>query len=65
MPKLKSHSGAKKRFRRSARGKWKHKQAGLRHLLIGMSAKTGRQLRRARVAGKVQGRILDRLLPSR
>ena len=27
MPKLKSHSGAKKRFRKTATGKWKHKNA--------------------------------------
>lgn len=33
MPKLKSHSGAKKRFFKTAGGKWRHKRAGARHIL--------------------------------
>ncbi len=33
MPKMKSHSGAKKRFSFTASGKVKHKQANKSHLL--------------------------------
>ncbi|MBU2567405.1 MAG: 50S ribosomal protein L35, partial [Elusimicrobia bacterium] len=33
MPKLKTHSGAKKRFRFTGTGRIKYKKAGLRHLL--------------------------------
>ncbi|MDD5630209.1 MAG: 50S ribosomal protein L35, partial [Elusimicrobia bacterium] len=33
MPKLKSHSGAKKRFLRTGTGKFKHQRSGRRHLL--------------------------------
>jgi len=65
MPKLKSHSGAKKRFRKSATGKWKHRKAGLRHLLIEMSPKRGRSLRKAAVLGKskAESKVLKHFLP--
>jgi len=65
MPKMKSHSGAKKRFRKSKSGKWTHRKAGLRHLLTGMSAKRGRQLRTAKVeeAKSVEGKLLKSYLP--
>jgi large subunit ribosomal protein L35 len=41
--KLKSHSGAKKRMKRTASGKYKVKKSGGRHLL---ARKGGRRLRR-------------------
>jgi len=65
MPKLKSHSGAKKRFRKSAGGKWSHRKAGLRHLLTGMPASKGRFLRRANVLTKEssEAKVLKRYLP--
>ncbi len=63
MPKLKSHSGAKKRFRRTANGKWKHKKAGLRHLLTPMSAKRGRSLRKADTLTATEGETLRKYLP--
>lgn len=28
MPKMKTHSGAKKRFKKTAQGKWRHARAG-------------------------------------
>lgn len=65
MPKLKNHSGAKKRFRKSACGKYKHRKAGLRHLLTGMPAKRGRKLRKAGVieADSAEGKTLKKYLP--
>lgn len=65
MPKMKSHSGAKKRFSKTATGKWKHRKPGLRHLLTGMKAKKGRLLREARVlaANHHEAKILNRNLP--
>ncbi|HEV3168492.1 MAG TPA: 50S ribosomal protein L35 [Isosphaeraceae bacterium] len=45
MPKIKTHKGAKKRFRVSANGKVSHKRAGSSHL---MSHKSGKQVRRLR-----------------
>ena len=63
MPKLKTHSGAKKRFSFTAGGKVKHKRAGLRHLLTGMSASRGRFLRRSSVLKKRDAKVIKWLLP--
>jgi large subunit ribosomal protein L35 len=63
MPKLKSHSGAKKRFRFTARGKVVHKKAGARHLLQGMSASRSRQLRRPDGLPRAESKVIKRLLP--
>ena len=65
MPKMKSHSGAKKRFRKTTSVKWLHRKSGLRHLLTGMSAKRGRNLRTAKVEEKnsAEGRVLKAYLP--
>jgi len=62
---MKSHSGAKKRFKKTSAGKWLHRKSGLRHLLTGMSAKRGRNLRTAKVEEKnsAEGRLLADYLP--
>lgn len=65
MPKLKSHSGAKKRFRFSAKGKVKYKKAGARHLLSGMSSKRGRFLRKGAYLSESspEAKIIKKMLP--
>ncbi len=63
MPKMKSHRGAGKRFHITAGGKVKYKKPGLRHLLIGMSAKRGRHLRKAAYLGRTDGATIKALLP--
>ena len=63
MPKLKSHSGAKKRFRFSATGKIKYKRAGARHLLAGMSSKRGRFLRKAGQLSGADVKVIRKMLP--
>ena len=63
MPKLKSHSGAKKRFRFSASGRIKFKKAGGRHLLAGMSSKRGRFLKRAGQLGGSDAKVIHKMLP--
>jgi large subunit ribosomal protein L35 len=45
MPKQKTHKGTKKRFRLTAKGKAKHRQAGTSHLAGRMSQKRKRKLR--------------------
>jgi len=45
MPKQKTHKGTKKRFRLTAKGKVKHRQAGTSHLAGRMSQKRKRKLR--------------------
>lgn len=45
MPKMKSNSGAKKRFKLTGTGRVKRKQAFARHILTKKSSKTKRNLR--------------------
>ena len=49
MPKMKTHSGAKKRFRLTGKGKVMREQAGGRHLLERKSSRYTR-----RIAGDVE-----------
>ena len=49
MPKQKTHKGTKKRFRVTATGKVKHRQAGTSHLAARMSHKRKRNLRGTKV----------------
>jgi large subunit ribosomal protein L35 len=55
MPKLKTKSGAKKRFKVTANGKVKHAQRGKRHGMIKRTTKQIRQLRGTRVLFKTDG----------
>jgi large subunit ribosomal protein L35 len=55
MPKLKTKSGAKKRFKITATGKVKHAQRGKRHGMIKRTKKQIRQLRGTRVLFKTDG----------
>jgi len=45
MPKQKTHKGVKKRFRLTAKGKVKHRNAGTSHLAARMDQKRKRKLR--------------------
>jgi large subunit ribosomal protein L35 len=63
MPKMKSHSGAKKRFKLTATGKVKHKKANKSHLLTHEAHKRKRQLRGTKVVAHAQERQVKRLLP--
>lgn len=49
MPKQKTHKGVKKRFRVTASGKVKHRQAGTSHLAARMEHKRKRNLRGTKV----------------
>ena len=63
MPKLKSHSGAKKRFSKTAGGKWRHKKAGKRHMMAPLGNERSRDLSRKGTLTKTEGRIMSRYLP--
>jgi large subunit ribosomal protein L35 len=52
MPKMKTHKGTKKRFRLTAKGKVKHRQAGTSHLAVAVSKKRRRNLRGTKVLSK-------------
>ena len=46
MPKLKTHKGVARRFKKTGTGKLMHYRAGRRHLLTGKSSRKMRPLRR-------------------
>lgn len=62
MPKMKTHSGAKKRFKVSGTGKLVKEQANKRHLLEGKSTKRTRRLSVEQVVAKADTRKINRLL---
>ncbi|MEK7263709.1 MAG: 50S ribosomal protein L35 [Bacteroidota bacterium] len=63
MPKMKSNSGAKKRFQRTGTGKIKRKQAFQSHILTSKSQKRKRNLRKSTLVSEQEQRKFDVLLP--
>ena len=63
MPKLKTHSGAKKRFKMTKKGKIKRAQAFRRHILNKKSTKRKRNLRKTTVADVTNMVQIKRLIP--
>jgi large subunit ribosomal protein L35 len=63
MPKMKSHSGWKKRVKISKKGKVMYKPGGARHLMISKNASGKRHKRKEQRLAKAQERIVHRLLP--
>jgi large subunit ribosomal protein L35 len=63
MPKMKTHSGAKKRFRQTASGKFKHQSVFRRHLLTGRRTKRKRHLRAGSYVNKAHQHQIEALLP--
>jgi large subunit ribosomal protein L35 len=63
MPKMKSHSGLKKRVKVTARGKVLHKPGGARHLMISKNAGSKRHKRKQERLAKRQEQIVHKLLP--
>lgn len=62
MPKLKSHRGAAKRFKRTATGKILRHRATRRHILTKKSRKRKRKLRTAAQVTGGEARRIDRML---
>ncbi len=63
MPKLKSRSGAKKRFRLTATGKVRMNPARKRHMLRRRSQKMKRQHRGTEILPAVHNKTVKRFLP--
>ena len=63
MPKMKTKSGAKKRFKMTATGKIKHGQAGKRHHLIRRSNEQIRELRGTAVISSSEVQRIKRWMP--
>lgn len=58
MPKMKSHRGAAKRFRRTGTGKLRRRRANKNHILEKKSPKRKRQLRRLTEVTKSDYKVL-------
>ena len=63
MPKLKTHRGAAKRFKKTATGKFKRSQAFKRHLLTSKTTKRKRVMRGTTVVAEQDQKALERMLP--
>ena len=63
MPKIKSNSGAAKRFKKTGSGKFKRSQSHLRHILTKKSTKRKRHLRKGTTATPADARLIQRMLP--
>jgi large subunit ribosomal protein L35 len=63
MPKLKTHRGAKKRFSRTASGRFTHRRGYRNHILTKKSAKRLRHLRHNGLVDRSDTAAIARLLP--
>ena len=63
MPKMKTHRGAAKRFRKTGTGKLKRAKAFKSHILTKKSSKTKRNLRKAGLVSDSQEKVMKKLLP--
>jgi large subunit ribosomal protein L35 len=63
MPKLKTHRGAAKRFKRTASGKFLRASAFKRHILTSKSTKRKRHLRGSVVVKPQDQKKLEHMLP--
>ena len=63
MPKLKSHRGAAKRFKKTASGKFLRASAFKRHILTSKSTKVKRHLRGSKVVTPGDARKINLMLP--
>jgi len=64
MPKMKTKSSAKKRFRRTATGKIKRATAYRSHILTSKTTKRKRKLRKGHLVSKQDQRAISILLPT-
>lgn len=62
MPKLKTHRGAAKRFKRTASGRYKCRSANRNHILTKKATKRKRQLRTGRMIAAADTPAIQRML---
>jgi large subunit ribosomal protein L35 len=62
MPKMKTHSGAKKRFRLTGSGNVKYKHSGARHILTKKTTKRKRHLRQNGILKETEKFHVKRML---
>jgi large subunit ribosomal protein L35 len=64
MPKMKSHSGAAKRFKRTGTGKIVRNRANKQHILTKKNAKRKRQLRNDAILTPADAKRVKQMLPN-
>ncbi len=62
MPKMKSTSGAKKRFKKTASGKYKRRKAFRSHILSSKSSKRKRHLRKATLVSEQEQKKIEMMV---
>ena len=62
MPKMKTHSGSKKRFRVTGTGKIMHEQPGMRHNFESKSSRRTRRLNQDQVLAKAETSRVRKML---
>ena len=62
MPKMKTHSGSKKRFKVTGTGKLKKQQAGMLHNLEVKSGKRKRSLNQDQILSPADSKVIKKLL---
>jgi len=63
MPKIKTNSGAAKRFKKTGSGRFKRGQSHLNHILTKKSTKRKRHLRADAMVDEADHKMIARLLP--
>ena len=63
MPKLKTHKGASKRFKKTGTGKIKRSKAYLRHILTSKAKKRKKKLRTATLVSDADAHKVRRMIP--
>ncbi|SHE83024.1 50S ribosomal protein L35 [Clostridium fallax] len=63
MPKMKTHRGAAKRFKKTGTGKLKRAKAFKSHILTKKSAKRKRNLRKTAYVSVTQEKTIKKMLP--
>ena len=63
MPKIKTHSGTKKRFQRTGSGKVSRRKAGRRHLLTSKASNRKRRLSGTVIVDRTMTLAIKRLMP--
>jgi large subunit ribosomal protein L35 len=63
MPKMKTHSGAAKRFKKTGSGKFKRGHSKLRHILTSKDTKVKRKLAKQVLVDPTEEAKLKRMLP--
>ena len=64
MPKMKTHRGAAKRFKKTGTGKISRSRNNKQHILTKKSAKRKRKLRKRALVASVDAKRLKQMLPS-